>query len=44
MANSDEHHVEGLKTLAASITKITECDDTLREFDNLRSVLKEAKK
>lgn len=44
-ASSDEHHIEGLQTtLAASITKIIQCDETLREFDNLRSILKEAKK
>ena len=43
--NSDEDNLNGFKTtLAASITKIIECDDALREFDELRSILKEAKK
>jgi hypothetical protein len=45
LASNSEHNVDGLKTtLAASITNIIDCDATLREFDELRSVLKEAKK
>ena len=43
--NSDEDNLNGFKTtLAASITEIIECDDALRKFDELRSILKEAKK
>ena len=38
-ANSDKNNVDGFKTtLAASIAKIIEYDDTLREFNELRSV------
>lgn len=44
--NSEEqHNVDGLKTtLAASITNIIDSDATLREFDEFRFILKEAKK
>lgn len=41
--NSEEHHDSFKSTLAASIANIIECDATLREFDELRSILKEAK-